>query len=188
MGTQPERLATRPRERCRESQPTRLGDARARTGPAQRISARRASAGALIVAGHARHLPSDPLREWTQQAQTTPGSARPPNPERRPRRDRRTRARCALDSGPQTQDTAVNLGLRCQAHNAWEADRDYGASRMASKRKRKPWKVREPVARHNVRRRALRDDRYGCPVEFPPLGQPHDPLWVAAPTTLGVVV
>src|SRR6187399_1615858 len=49
-------------------------------------------------------------------------------------------------------DTAVNLGLRCRAHNAWEADRDYGASLMASKRKRKPWKVQEPVARYNIRR------------------------------------
>ncbi|HXS18109.1 MAG TPA: hypothetical protein VN764_13020, partial [Polyangiaceae bacterium] len=27
-------------------------------------------------------------------------------------------------------DTAVNLGLRCIAHNAWEADRDYGASQL----------------------------------------------------------
>ena len=49
-------------------------------------------------------------------------------------------------------DTATNLGLRCRAHNAWEADRDYGASLMASKRKRKPWKVREPVARYNIHR------------------------------------
>ena len=43
----------------------------------------------------ALQTPSDPLREWSQQAQTTPGSARPPKPERRPRRDRRARARCA---------------------------------------------------------------------------------------------
>ena len=34
---------------------------------------------------------------------------------------------------------------RCRAHNAWEADRDFGAGFMATKRK-KTWKVREPVA------------------------------------------
>src|SRR6186713_3065179 len=34
----------------------------------------------------ALQTPSDPLRERTRQAQTTPGSARPPTPERRPRR------------------------------------------------------------------------------------------------------
>ena len=38
-----------------------------------------------------------------------------------------------------------NLCLRCRAHNAWEADRDYGAGFMATKRG-KPWEVREPVA------------------------------------------
>ena len=47
-------------------------------------------------------------------------------------------------------DTAINLGLRCHAHNAWEADRDYGASHMANKRTRKPLNVREPVTRYNV--------------------------------------
>jgi len=54
--------------------------------------------------------------------------------------------------GKDGANTAVNLGLRCQAHNAWEADRDYGASHMASKRKRKLLKAREPVARYSVRR------------------------------------
>ena len=47
-------------------------------------------------------------------------------------------------------NTAVNLGLRCIAHNAWEADRDYGANHMASKRTRKPLNVRESVARYNA--------------------------------------
>ena len=58
--------------------------------------------------------------------------------------------------GKNGANTAVNLGLRCRAHNAWEADRDYGRSHMANKRKRKrkqkPWKVQELVARYNVRR------------------------------------
>ena len=45
-------------------------------------------------------------------------------------------------------DTAANLGLRCIAHNALEADRDYGAGFMATKRKQKPLKVREPLARY----------------------------------------
>ena len=49
-------------------------------------------------------------------------------------------------------NTAINLGLRCIAHNAWEADRDYGTSHMTSKRQRKPLKVREPAARYSVRR------------------------------------
>src|SRR6187399_3071445 len=49
-------------------------------------------------------------------------------------------------------DTAINLGLRYQGHNAWEADRDYGRSHMANKRKRKAWKVQESVARYRVRR------------------------------------
>ena len=40
--------------------------------------------------------------------------------------------------------SADNLCLRCIAHNALEADRDYGASFMATKRN-KPWKVREHV-------------------------------------------
>ncbi|HEU5075834.1 MAG TPA: hypothetical protein VFU02_16690, partial [Polyangiaceae bacterium] len=48
--------------------------------------------------------------------------------------------------------SAMNLGLRCRAHNALEADRDYGAGFMAHKRGRKPWSVREPVARYSVRR------------------------------------
>jgi len=48
-------------------------------------------------------------------------------------------------------NTADNLGLRCQAHNALEADRDYGASFMTSKRKQNPLKVREPVARYRLR-------------------------------------
>ena len=111
-------------------------------------------------------------------------------------------------------DTAINLGLRCITHNAWEADRDYGTSHMASKRTREPLKVREPVARYGVRRHALRHDRRDCTIEFPPLGQPnhhpapaldscacltrtrhrtaleaesHDPQWVAR-QPLGVVV
>ena len=53
-------------------------------------------------------------------------------------------------------DTAVNLSLRCIAHNAFEADRDYGASFMASKRRRrrgeKPLKVRAPIARYEARK------------------------------------
>ncbi|HEU5075241.1 MAG TPA: hypothetical protein VFU02_13720, partial [Polyangiaceae bacterium] len=53
-------------------------------------------------------------------------------------------------------DTADNLGLRCIAHNAFEAERDYGTSFMASKRKQKrkvnkPLQVREPVARYQLR-------------------------------------
>jgi 5-methylcytosine-specific restriction endonuclease McrA len=48
-------------------------------------------------------------------------------------------------------DTTQNLGLRCQAHNAFEADRDYGTRFMASKRKRKPLEVREPLARYLLR-------------------------------------
>lgn len=47
-------------------------------------------------------------------------------------------------------DTAENLALRCPAHNALEADRDYGTSFMANKR-RKPLKVREPLARYVLR-------------------------------------
>ena len=43
--------------------------------------------------------------------------------------------------------SASNLCLRCRAHNAWEADRDFGARFMAARRK-KPWNVREPVASH----------------------------------------
>ncbi len=48
-------------------------------------------------------------------------------------------------------DTAENLALRCPAHNALEADRDYGAGFMARKRERKPLKVREPLARYVLR-------------------------------------
>jgi len=52
-------------------------------------------------------------------------------------------------------DTTLNVGLRCPAHNALEADRDYGASFMGSKRKRRqasnPLKVREATARYFVR-------------------------------------
>ncbi len=48
-------------------------------------------------------------------------------------------------------DTAENLGLRCRAHNALEADRDYGTHFMAHKRERKPLKVREPLARYVLR-------------------------------------
>jgi len=35
------------------------------------------------------------------------------------------------------ETTAENIALRCRAHNAWEADRDYGADFMARKRQRK---------------------------------------------------
>ncbi|HEY6723685.1 MAG TPA: hypothetical protein VI197_06615, partial [Polyangiaceae bacterium] len=48
-------------------------------------------------------------------------------------------------------DTADNLGLRCPAHHALEADRDYGTGFMAHKRARKPLKVREPLARYVLR-------------------------------------
>ena len=52
-------------------------------------------------------------------------------------------------------DTATNLSLRCPAHNAFEADCDYGASFIASKRQRRrgerPLKVSEPIARYVVR-------------------------------------
>lgn len=48
-----------------------------------------------------------------------------------------------------------NVAMRCRAHNAFEADRDYGTSFMASKRKRglttKPLKVKESTARYVVR-------------------------------------
>ncbi|HEY6729144.1 MAG TPA: hypothetical protein VI197_34275, partial [Polyangiaceae bacterium] len=43
------------------------------------------------------------------------------------------------------------LGLRCPAHNALEADRDYGTGFMARKRARKALKVREPLARYVLR-------------------------------------
>lgn len=54
-----------------------------------------------------------------------------------------------------SQTSAENLGLRCPAHNALEADRDYGAGFMARKRtqQQKPLKVREPLARYALRRR-----------------------------------
>jgi len=48
-------------------------------------------------------------------------------------------------------NSASNLALRCIAHNALEADRDYGAGFMARKRKQKPLKVREPLAMFNAR-------------------------------------
>ena len=49
-------------------------------------------------------------------------------------------------------NTAENLGLRCPAHNALEADRDYGTRFMANKRKQKPLKVRESLARYILSR------------------------------------
>ena len=51
-------------------------------------------------------------------------------------------------------NTAENLGLRCPAHNALEADRDYGTRFMTNKRKQKqkPLKVREPLARYMLGR------------------------------------
>ena len=49
-------------------------------------------------------------------------------------------------------DTPNNLGLRCITHNAFEAERDYGTGFMATKRKRRPLKVREPIARYVLRR------------------------------------
>jgi len=61
------------------------------------------------------------------------------------------------------EDTPANLTLRCPAHNALEADRDYGTSFMASKRKRtvvtKPLKVREPIAQYRAYR--VRSDENG---------------------------
>jgi len=50
-------------------------------------------------------------------------------------------------------NTAQNLCLRCPAHNAIEADRDYGTRFMANKRnrKREPLKLREPLARYGLR-------------------------------------
>jgi 5-methylcytosine-specific restriction endonuclease McrA len=56
--------------------------------------------------------------------------------------------------GKRGEHSAANLALRCRAHNAFEAERDFGTSFVASKRKqrllRKPLKVREPVARYVV--------------------------------------
>ena len=66
--------------------------------------------------------------------------------------------------GKSGANTPINLGLRCQAHNALEAERDYGASHMASKRNRKPLQVREPVARYSVRRRPMDTGIPGQPV------------------------
>jgi 5-methylcytosine-specific restriction endonuclease McrA len=54
-------------------------------------------------------------------------------------------------------NTVENLGLRCPAHNALEADRDYGTRFMAHKRQRKPLKVREPLARYLLRDAARGD-------------------------------
>jgi len=50
------------------------------------------------------------------------------------------------------EHSAENLALRCRSHNAFEADRDYGASFMASKRTR-PLKVREPQSQYVTRAR-----------------------------------
>src|SRR5688572_5030856 len=53
------------------------------------------------------------------------------------------------------EHSVENITLRCHAHNAFEADRDYGVGFMANKRQRnapeKCLKVREPVARYVVR-------------------------------------
>lgn len=58
------------------------------------------------------------------------------------------------------ETTVDNLALRCQAHNAWEADRDYGTGFMARKRGRAvstspaeqaPLKLREPRAPYATR-------------------------------------
>ena len=61
-----------------------------------------------------------------------------------------------------------NVSLRCHAHNAFEADRDFGTSFMAGKRARKvreePLKVREPVARYVVR---------GLPYAHDAMARPH---------------
>lgn len=43
-----------------------------------------------------------------------------------------------------------NLALRCRAHNAFEAERDYGTGFMARKRNQ-PLKVREPLAKYATR-------------------------------------
>jgi len=58
--------------------------------------------------------------------------------------------------------SVTNLCLRCIAHNAWEAERDYGTGFMATKRQREPLKVREPCARHALRREpgALAEDQF----------------------------
>ena len=48
-----------------------------------------------------------------------------------------------------------NLCLRCRAHNAWEADRDFGTGFMATKRNQ-PLKVREPTASYGLRNKTLR--------------------------------
>jgi len=49
-------------------------------------------------------------------------------------------------------NTADNLCLRCIAHNALEADRDYTTGFMARKREQKPLRVREPLARYVTER------------------------------------
>ncbi|HEY6725055.1 MAG TPA: HNH endonuclease signature motif containing protein [Polyangiaceae bacterium] len=71
-------------------------------------------------------------------------------------------------------DTADNLGLRCPAHNALEADRDYGASFMAHKRARKPLKVREPLARYVLRDAARVAATSGATTHGGPGGQRED--------------
>lgn len=61
-------------------------------------------------------------------------------------------------------NTADNIELRCPAHNALEADRDYGTGFMATKRKQRQsrtqplefLKVREPFAHYGVRVRQTR--------------------------------
>ena len=84
-------------------------------------------------------------------------------------------------------DTPRNLALRCQAHNALEADRDYGTSFMASKRKRapgreqgtqrqvstKPLRVRELVAPYRAYRRTKQNGWTSPPTV----------IWVALPAS-----
>jgi len=54
-------------------------------------------------------------------------------------------------------NVAENFGLRCRAHNALEADRDYGAGFMARKRNQKPLKVRERIAYYGLSRQRSAD-------------------------------
>lgn len=78
----------------------------------------------------------------------------------------------------QGETTVENLSLRCAAHNAFEADRDYGTSFMAYKRKRKgrekPLKAREETL--GVRERVARYVVRGvpCPRVAAPV-RPHNP-------------
>jgi len=64
-------------------------------------------------------------------------------------------------------NTADNLGLRCPAHNALEADRDYGTRFMTKKRTQQPLKVREPRARY-----ALSGEPCGTLVDVDPSALP----------------